>query len=137
MKLTPGVNFINVLWVAFALADPKSVKKTDNFTVFFALLGSLCVKAVRRMLMKLTTGFFSCVGCISTNLESSIQSLRHDLNCQNLNICNCPVNWDINKCFNWQFRVLILIILLWIFLLCHNSTSLKWMYFLNLKFKIF
>jgi len=37
-----GVNFINVLWAAFARADPESAKKTDNFTVFFffALLGS-------------------------------------------------------------------------------------------------
>ena len=30
-------------------------QKTDNFTVFFALLGSVQVKAACRMLMKLTT----------------------------------------------------------------------------------
>ncbi len=30
----PDVNFINVLWAAFKLADPKSAKKTDNLTVF-------------------------------------------------------------------------------------------------------
>ncbi len=27
MKLTPGVNFINVLCTAFTCADPKSVKR--------------------------------------------------------------------------------------------------------------
>jgi len=31
MKSTPGVNFINVLWAAFTLVDPKSVKKIDDF----------------------------------------------------------------------------------------------------------
>jgi len=40
MKLTLGVNFINVLWAAFTWADPKSAKKTDSLTVFFVLLGS-------------------------------------------------------------------------------------------------
>ncbi len=54
MKLTPGLNFINVLLTAFTLADPKSVKKIDNLTVFFTLLGSACVKAVHRTLMKLS-----------------------------------------------------------------------------------
>ncbi len=33
---------------------PKAQKKTDNLTVFFALLGSAHVKAGRRSLMKLT-----------------------------------------------------------------------------------
>ena len=49
-----GVNFTNVLWAAFTPADPKSAKKLLNLTVFFALLGSACVKAARRMLVKLT-----------------------------------------------------------------------------------
>ncbi len=35
VKLRPGVNFINVLLPAFARADPKNVKNTDNLTVFF------------------------------------------------------------------------------------------------------
>jgi len=39
IKLTPGVNIINVQWAAFAWADPANAKKTDNLTVFFALLG--------------------------------------------------------------------------------------------------
>jgi len=33
---------------------PKSTKKTDGLTVFFALLGSSLIKAARKMLMKLT-----------------------------------------------------------------------------------
>jgi len=43
MKLTTGVNFINVLWAAFTCTDPK--KDTDDITVFFMLLGSVCAKA--------------------------------------------------------------------------------------------
>jgi hypothetical protein len=39
---------------AFILADPKSAKKTDNLTVFFAPLGSAHLKAARRTLMKFT-----------------------------------------------------------------------------------
>ncbi len=55
-KSRSGVNFINVLCTAFTLVDPKSVKKIDNLTVFFTLLGSARVKAVRRTLVKLTPG---------------------------------------------------------------------------------
>ncbi len=53
-KKRSGVNFTNILRTAFTLADPKSVKMIDNLTVFFTLLGSASVKAVRRMLMKLS-----------------------------------------------------------------------------------
>ncbi len=53
MKLTLGVNFINVLQAAFTLVDPKSRKKPDNLTVF-ALSGYAPVKAANRTLMKLT-----------------------------------------------------------------------------------
>ncbi len=52
--VTSGVNFINILRTAFPLVDPKSVKKIDNLTVFFTLLGSARLKAVRRTLMKLS-----------------------------------------------------------------------------------
>ena len=55
----PGVNFINVLHTAFTLVDPESVKKIDNLTVFFMLLGSPSIKAVRRMLMKSTPGSYN------------------------------------------------------------------------------
>jgi len=44
-----GFNFINVLRAAFAHADPKSAKKSDN----------LIVLAAQRMLMKLTPGLRS------------------------------------------------------------------------------
>jgi len=47
-------NFINVLLAAFVHADPESAKKTDSLTVFFALLGSACITAARKMLMKFT-----------------------------------------------------------------------------------
>jgi len=54
------VNFTNILQVAFACADPESAKKkTENVTVFFALLGSAPLKAAHKMLMKLTPGFLS------------------------------------------------------------------------------
>ena len=52
----PSVNFINVLQAAFTLADPKSAKKTVKSSSFFALSGSVSVKAARRTLMKLTHG---------------------------------------------------------------------------------
>jgi len=39
-------------------ADPKRTKKADNLAVFFAILGTICVKAVYKMLMKLTLDFF-------------------------------------------------------------------------------
>jgi hypothetical protein len=57
MHLRLGVNFINVLQAAFAQADPKRAKKTDNLTVFYVLSGSAGTKAARRMLMKLRPGF--------------------------------------------------------------------------------
>ncbi len=47
MKLSPGVNFINVLRAAFACTDPKRAKKTDKLDCFFALLGFVCVKKLQ------------------------------------------------------------------------------------------
>jgi len=41
---------------AFACKDPESIKKTDNFTVFFALSGSVRIKAAHRTSIKLTPG---------------------------------------------------------------------------------
>ncbi len=35
--------------------DPESPKNTDGLTVFFALLGSACVKAAHKMFVKFTT----------------------------------------------------------------------------------
>jgi hypothetical protein len=49
MKLSPGVNFINILRAAFAPVDPESIKR---------LSGSMSVKAVHRTLMKLSPDRF-------------------------------------------------------------------------------
>ncbi len=46
MKLTFGVNFINVLRTAFTHADPNSVKRYWQLNWNFTLWGSACVKAV-------------------------------------------------------------------------------------------
>jgi len=46
--MTADVNFTNILQAVFTFVDPKSVKTIYNLTVFFTLLGSTCVKAVRR-----------------------------------------------------------------------------------------
>ena len=56
MKLTPGLNFINILRTAFAPVDPKSAKMQLRHQCLFTLLGSTSVKAVRCMLMKLSPG---------------------------------------------------------------------------------
>jgi len=53
-KLTPGVNFIEILWAALTRQDPKSTKKTDDLTVLFVLSGSAHVKAAHKTLMKFT-----------------------------------------------------------------------------------
>jgi hypothetical protein len=54
MKLTPGLNFINVLRTAFTPVAPKSVRIQSSCQYLFTLLGSRSAKAVRRTLMKLT-----------------------------------------------------------------------------------
>jgi hypothetical protein len=51
---TPGLNFINVLHTTFRHKDPRSVKKTAKLSIFFTLSGSMSVKAVPKMLDKLT-----------------------------------------------------------------------------------
>jgi len=45
MKSTPGVDLTSILREAFMCADPKSAKNTVKLSVFFALLGSECLKA--------------------------------------------------------------------------------------------
>ncbi len=56
----PGVNFINILRAAFGHVDPKSVKRYWGFDWILTLSGSTCVKAVLRMLMKLSPGVCWC-----------------------------------------------------------------------------
>jgi len=50
----PGLNFINILRTAFAPTDAERVKNQLRLQNIFMLLGSACVKAARRTLMKLT-----------------------------------------------------------------------------------
>jgi len=40
MKLTPGVDFTNVLPAAFTLTDPKSTKDTDDMTVIYHVIAA-------------------------------------------------------------------------------------------------
>jgi len=57
MKLKAGVDFTNILPAVFMHAQiPKVLIDTDDLTVFFALLGSVGVKASHKMLVKLTPG---------------------------------------------------------------------------------
>jgi len=49
-----GLNFTNIFTLSFYIHRSQKRKKTDDFTVFFTLLGSVSVKAVPRMLMKLS-----------------------------------------------------------------------------------
>jgi len=51
-----AVDFTNITRAAFTHADHKSAKNTVKPSVVFALLGSTCIKAAHRMLMKLTPG---------------------------------------------------------------------------------
>jgi len=55
-----GVNFTNILHKAFTCEDPKSTKNTVKPSVFFALLGSDGVKALRKMLVKSTLAQLFC-----------------------------------------------------------------------------
>jgi len=58
MKLTPGVDFTNILQTAFPPSqDRKSAKNTVKASVLFALLGSARVQDVCKMLVKSTPDF--------------------------------------------------------------------------------
>jgi len=54
IKLTPGINYINILPAAFMHENPEIANKTVKLSIFFALLGSVRAKAAHGMLMKLT-----------------------------------------------------------------------------------
>jgi len=76
VKLTPGVNFINVLRTAFTLVDPKRVKKIQlSHMYLLTLAGSASVKAVRRTLMKLSPG----VNFINYSSTTSVKAVRRTL----------------------------------------------------------
>jgi len=59
MKLTPGVNFINVLCAAFASVAQKSVKNTFKSSVFLHFQDLQAQKLCVNMLVKLTPVLFS------------------------------------------------------------------------------
>ncbi len=48
VKLTPGVDFINILFKTFTCTYPKSAKRYWPLDWIFTLLGSSCVKAGRK-----------------------------------------------------------------------------------------
>ncbi len=60
MKLTLGLDFINVLCTAFTPVVPQSVRTQSSCQYLFMLLGPTSVEAVRRTLMKLTPGGGYC-----------------------------------------------------------------------------
>jgi len=87
----PGANFTNVLCVAFTLVDPESIKKIDKLTVFFTLLGSASVKAVRRTLMKLSPDQSDKEGIviITTNLYGFIfENCHNKWSSQSVHVAN-------------------------------------------------
>ena len=57
VKSTPGLNFINVLRTAFTHVDPECVKRYWWLDWVLMLWGATGVKAVQKMLMKLTPGY--------------------------------------------------------------------------------
>ncbi len=59
-RLKSGVDFTKILCAAFTCAGPKSAKNTVKPSVFFALLGSVLVKASRKMLVKLILDLITC-----------------------------------------------------------------------------
>ena len=54
LQLQPGVNFFDVFMCSFYARRSQKRKKLLELTIFFALFGSASVKAVRKMLVKLT-----------------------------------------------------------------------------------
>jgi len=69
---------------------PKSAKKTDSLTVFFALLGAACVKTARPMLVKSNHGIEMGILLLMKerrDLIDLIRSLLHKLQ----NIFSAPV----------------------------------------------
>ncbi len=81
--LGSGINYINVLCTAFALVDPESVRTQLSCQYLFTLLGSMSIKAVRRMLMKFTLCGVKAVGKMFVKLTPVIK---------------CSVYLDIDEC---------------------------------------
>ncbi len=56
VKSTPGVDFTNIFTRRFYARSSQKRKSQSSWQYLFMLLGSACVKAVRRKLMKLSPG---------------------------------------------------------------------------------
>ncbi len=78
MKLTPGLDVINILRTAFTPVDPKSVKNTVKLSIFFMLLGSTRAKAVCKILMKWTLWVDFPKLCAPSE-KSLVQKIRHTI----------------------------------------------------------
>jgi len=74
--------------------DPQSVKKSDNFTVFIALLGSARRKATQTTLMKLTPGVN-----IANNLGAAFAPIFF---CQKISKPNCKYREKLHKSISYQ-----------------------------------
>jgi len=72
VKLTPRVNFTNVLKAAFARENHKSAKKTVILYCLFALFGFLQIKAMHKQVGKLTP----CVNFTNTLAQSENVPLK-------------------------------------------------------------
>ncbi len=77
MQLTPRVNFTNILFAAFTLIDPKSIKNTVKSSVSLYLLGSARVNAVSRTLMKMSPGVN--VTSLLAQMCRTVIGLRHSV----------------------------------------------------------
>ena len=75
-------------------ADPKSAKKTDKSSSFFALLGFACVKDARGTLMKLThrrrrRRFFYIAAQMGKRTNNVLKP-----NLKSLKICHASLQWQ-------------------------------------------
>jgi len=74
---TPRVNFTNILLEAFTWADPKSAERTGDLTVFFTILGSVRVKAARKMLVKSTPTLSLSLSLYHTHIHTQTNTHTH------------------------------------------------------------
>ncbi len=98
LQSRPAVNFINVLCTAFTLIDPESVKKIDNLTVLFTLLGSARVIAVRRPLMKLSPDFL----CRQLSLPVLLTHQKHKMILE----FELSISSEVGTIFKWILTIL-------------------------------
>ncbi len=71
MKLTPGVNFNNILRAAFKHANLKKRKRYWKLDWIFTILGSLCVNIAWNILVKSTPD-----RVLSSNYENNTLELN-------------------------------------------------------------